>query len=398
MKKIALLHFATFSILYASQPSDIIKDMQIFKEKQLQNIAAIHKENSEIVKQNRIYYIKVAKAATEYYKKYISKKWGDTKLSNISTFVQYNDDMNARQSVDFKKGVVTLEVISDTNNSVNTDYFEKERDKLSHETLSQATTKDPVASLESKFMKKKSITSHYQKHDNSKFLDGYLENKKIKQGDIKQKKVTLKDGDVKFIYFVDVKMVPEHLKKRALKFKPFVLEKSREYGIEPSSIFATIETESYFNPLARSNIPAYGLMQIVPTTAGIDAYYALTKKKKLLPPAYLYNAHNNIELGAKYMQIIRYNYLKGIRNPLSRLYCSATAYNAGIGSLFRVFANSKFAKEDAIKKINSMTPDEVYARLRTSKRLTLEAREYVKHIKTRSENYKIWDKEIEGHL
>lgn len=393
MKKIALLVVA-LSILNASQTSDVIKDMQIFKERQLQNISQVHKKNSEIVKQNRIFYTKISQEATKYYREYVSKKWGSAKLSNISTFVQYNDDMNARQSVDFKKGVVTLEVISDSNQSIDADYFEKERDKLSTETLSQATTQDPVASLESKFMKKKSIISSYTKKDNTKFLDGYLEKKKIKPKDIKQKKVTLKDGKEKFIYFVDVKMVPEHLKKRALKFKPYVLEKSREYGVEPSAILATIETESYFNPLAKSNIPAYGLMQIVPTTAGIDAYYALTKKKRLLPPSYLYNADNNIELGAKYIQIIRYHYLKGIKNPRSKLYCGAVAYNAGIGSLYRSFTGSKSARKDAIKKINSMTPEEVYAHLRTSKRLTLEARNYVKHIKTRVEHYKIWDKEV----
>lgn len=395
MKKIVLF-LITFSMLNSSQTSDIIKDMQLFKEKQLKNIRVIEKKNIEIVKQNRVFYTKIAKEATKYYTNFLSKKWGEdnVKLSNISTFVQYNDDMDARQSVDFKNGVVTLEIISDTDDFVKAEYFGKEIDKLSKESLSQATTKDPVASLESKFMKKKSITSSYTKKDDTKFLDGYLEDKKIKQEDIKQKKVTLKDGNEKFIYFVDVKMIPEHLKKRALKFKPFVLKKSREYGIEPSAILATIETESYFNPLAKSHIPAYGLMQIVPTTAGIDAYYALTKKKKLLSPAYLYDAHNNIELGSKYIQIIRNNYLKGVTNPISRLYCSATAYNAGIGSLFRSFTGSKFARKDAIKQINSMTPDEVYTHLRTTKRLTLEARNYVKHIKTRTQNYKIWDKEV----
>jgi len=391
MKK-TFLSLLIFSSLFGD---DIVKSMQLFQQEQLKNISQIHHQNDAIVKSNRVYYGKISAEATKYYQNFISKKWGadNVKLSNISTFVQYDKDMKSRQSINFQKGIVTIEVISDNDKTITPKYFDKTLDSLSNETIEVATTKDPVISLESKYMVKKNIVQDYENKQNFKFLDGYIEKKKITKKDIKQKIVHLKDNKKKYIYYVDVKMVPQHLRKRALEFKPYVLKKSAQYGLEPSVVFATIQTESYFNPLAKSNIPAYGLMQIVPTTAGIDAYYALTKKKKLLSPTYLYNSKNNIELGAKYIQIIRKNYLKGITSPTKKLYCAATAYNAGIGSLFRSFTGSKSKRKEAIAMINSMTSDEVYKHLRTSKLLTLEARNYVKLIRTRAKNYHIWDKE-----
>lgn len=380
----------------SSSDYDIVKSMESYRQEQLKNISIAHQQNSAIVEQNRLYYTKISQAATAYYRDFVSKKWGDenVKLSNVTTFTQYSDNLNERQSVDFKNGIVSIEVISDEKSVVKPQYFEKSIKKLTKESLSEATKKDPVAALENRYLEKKSITTATKTKDKSKFLEGYIKPVKITKKDIKRKSVTLNSGEKKLITYVDVKMVPDHLEKRALKYKPMVLKKAKEYGVEPSTILATIQTESYFNPLAKSHVPAYGLMQIVPTTAGVDAYYALTKKKKLLSPDYLYDADNNIELGSKYIQIVRDNYLRGIKDERSKFYCAATSYNAGIGSLIYSFTGSKKKRTEAIKMINNMSPQAVYKHLRTSKRLTHEARNYVKSIKSRSENYKAWDKEV----
>lgn len=392
----AVLLFSIAVLSNASNYDNIVESMHAFKNEETKNIELNHKQNTELIKKNTLYYSKVSAEATAYYKDFLSKKWGEknVKLSNISTFTQYNKNMDARQSADFENGIVTIEVVSDDDKKIKPQYFDETLENFSKQSVSEAIRKDPINTLESKFMESKSIVSNYQIQDNSKLLDGYIKYRKITPKDIKYKKVRLKNGENKFIYYVDVKMVPDHLKKRALKFKPYVLNKAKEYGVKPSVIFAIMQTESYFNPLAKSHIPAYGLMQIVPTTAGVDAYYALTKSKKLLSPKYLYNASNNIEIGTKYVQIIQNKYLKGITNPISKSYCISTSYNAGIGSLIYSFTGSKRKRTEAINKINSMTSDEVYTHLSTSNRLTHEAKKYVQNIKSRSENYKIWDTEV----
>jgi membrane-bound lytic murein transglycosylase C len=396
MKILPLLFLGGATLFASSSNQDIIRDMQAYKKSQTQNIAHIKKDNLETIKQNKFYYTKITDASSRYYKKYLSKKWGknNVRLSNKSTFTQYSKDMNERESIDYKNGMITIEMISDKKRSVNLKKFNERLSKLSTQTLSQSLSKDPVAQLEKQYLIKKKIVKPYVIKNKTHYLNGLFENKALQEKDVQEKEITLDNGEKKFIQYVNVPMVPNHLEKRALKYKSFVLQKSKEYNIPPSVVFATIQTESYFNPLAKSHVPAYGLMQIVPTTAGVDAYYALTKTKKILSPSYLYDEKNNITIGTKYIQIIRENYLKGVHNEKSLLYCAAISYNAGIGSLVYSLTGSKRKRLLAIKMINKMTPEQLYKHLRTSTRLTHEARNYVKSISERSRNYLAWDTEV----
>ena len=57
---------------------------------------------------------------------------------------------------------------------------------------------------------------------------------------------------------------------KAEKYLTFVEEHASKWRLEKDVLLAIMETESHFNPLAKSQIPAFGLMQIVPSTAGVD--------------------------------------------------------------------------------------------------------------------------------
>lgn len=143
---------------------------------------------------------------------------------------------------------------------------------------------------------------------------------------------------------------------------PLVAHQAQKLRISEPLIYATIEAESAFNPFARSPIPAFGLMQIVPETAGQDATSFLFGEAKILTPSYLYNSEKNIEIGTAYMHLLYYQYLKMINDPMSRLFCTIAAYNTGTKNVARAF-DKKGNIYKAAKKINKLSQRQVYDKL-----------------------------------
>jgi membrane-bound lytic murein transglycosylase C len=157
-------------------------------------------------------------------------------------------------------------------------------------------------------------------------------------------------------------MPPNSILKRAQKYSHIIKEENKNNNLSEELIHAIIHAESSFNPLARSHIPAFGLMQIVPKSAGIDAYYHLYGKKKILSSRYLYNPTNNIKLGATYLKILYYEYLKDIKDPNNRLQCTIAAYNTGTGNVAKAFTGNSNIKQ-AAKIINRLNSVQVYKRM-----------------------------------
>lgn len=156
--------------------------------------------------------------------------------------------------------------------------------------------------------------------------------------------------------------------------------------LDPALVFAIIETESAFNPLARSPAPAYGLMQIVPRSAGKDASAVLYGRPRLLSPSYLFDAERNIRIGAIYLDLLMNRYLAGVRDPRSRLYCAIAAYNTGAGNVFRAFTGRTRPKA-AFRAINALSPEDVYRRL-VWELPYAETRRYLTKVVQRIEKYR----------
>jgi membrane-bound lytic murein transglycosylase C len=159
---------------------------------------------------------------------------------------------------------------------------------------------------------------------------------------------------------------PSQLELLPARIHPYVYAINREnveFDLSAELLLAIIETESAFNPMAKSPIPAYGLMQIVPVSAGQDATEKLFGKPRLLAPSYLYNPGKNIQIGAAYFHILYYRYFKGVEDPLSRLYCSIAAYNTGPGNVSKALTGHSMALKPAIRIANSMSSQEVYDHL-----------------------------------
>ncbi len=338
-------------------------------------------------------YQKQQEKAYEAYKKSVAKVWETPKLSTKKEWLLYSEDKKARSDVNFADETITVEAVAKT---------PKEAKQKLQVALAKAVTlntrqaqeSDPIEKITKKIKTPKQIkraqvkaepilsTIIFTKKPSKKSVAHYV-NKHITKQNIKvlpSKKI--KDA---FVYKVKIKMPKGALYKRSHLYYAQIKKESNKQAIPLELTFAIMHTESYFNPRARSHIPAFGLMQIVPKSAGIDAYFYLYKQKKLLSSSYLYNSDNNIKIGTAYLHLLYYRYLRKIKNPQSRLYCTIAAYNTGAGNIAYAFTKH-YSMTKAAPRINKLTPDEVYAKLQKDLRFD-EPKIYLKNVTKRMQLY-----------
>lgn len=183
-------------------------------------------------------------------------------------------------------------------------------------------------------------------------------------------------------------LVKSRLEGRARQYASIVLSHAQKYNLDPALVMAMIHTESAFDPNARSPASAYGLMQVVPHTAGEEAYHRIYGERRRLTPEYLYNPDNNIALGTAYLDLLTKAYLGSISDPLSRTYCAVAAYHAGPSNVGRVFVQAPSIQQ-AARVINSLQPSEVYRRL-VEGLPSIESRNYVRNVIKRIRRYSGW--------
>ena len=154
----------------------------------------------------------------------------------------------------------------------------------------------------------------------------------------------------------------DYLSERARQYIGPVAAEARRRQLPASLVYAVIETESHFNPRARSHIPAFGLMQLVPKSGGLDAYHYVYGEKKVLAPEYFFQPNQNVELGVAYLDLLYRRYLRAIKDDQSRLFCTIAAYNTGAGNVAKAFTGANNVRV-AASVINEMSSDEVYTYL-----------------------------------
>ena len=164
-----------------------------------------------------------------------------------------------------------------------------------------------------------------------------------------------------------------------------LLDVSDEWKIDPALMLAIAQTESGFNPSAISKANAYGLMQIVPATAGKDIAKWLTGKDIELPSEYLLQPDKNLMVGAAYLSYLQKHYFSYVEDKdLNRL-LTIVAYNGGIGTVIRIFGLDK--KENKLS-INNMSYQNLYDYL-LSKHPFKETRNYLVKVERRYSQYKM---------
>jgi membrane-bound lytic murein transglycosylase C len=357
-------------------------------------------------------YVKAYKEAFADYKKELSKVWGDdVVISDKTTWVTHSDDLTTRNEVDFEKEEIRVTVIVDdsTPEKEIKEKLQNELNKLAGTSVDTAQKQDPISQKVEKIIAKQPVkpalppkpepdtkpvikltktpvTSPKAQDDIAKLVKTAKVVIKPAPKPTASKPKANKKPVNKQRVVMTVPMPKVAKSSKAERFKQPAKNYGDKWKIDDALILAIMHSESSFNPMARSHIPAYGLMQIVPRSAGQDASALIYGNAKMLSSNYLYTPNKNINVGSAYLHILDKRYLRKIKDPESRLYCVIAAYNTGAGNVAKAFTG-KTSVTKAAPKINSMTPYQVYNHLLRNLPYD-ETKGYLKKVTARYEAYK----------
>ena len=197
-------------------------------------------------------------------------------------------------------------------------------------------------------------------------------------------KVTTDEGE-KEVVKITMELVEDHLPKRAEQFKVMVSKHTATYSMDAPLIYAVMEQESAFNPMAQSWVPAYGLMQLVPKSGGRDAYRYVHKVDQIPSPDFLFDPDNNIQLGTGYLKLLMSSTFGKVTDVRCRMLCAIAAYNTGAGNVSKAI-NGTTNISKAIPTINSMTYDELFEYLKANLPYA-ETRDYIQKVTSKMQKY-----------
>lgn len=322
----------------------------------------------------------------------VMTEWGDKEMieSTRKEWVEYSNDQRRRSIVDFENGKVTVEIIADP-----------EEDEADIDSSLEKAVEDLLSS-KGKTIEYESVYIPQDDVTESPIMDGQINLEKyigepdekaskeeIAEQIVREEKKERRDIDTdegrKTIVSIRLDLVEDHIPKRAERFKGMIRKHSGRFNVNEPLIYALIEQESYFNPMAKSSANAYGLMQLVPESGGRDAYHHVYKKDIIPTPEYLYDPDNNIELGTGYLHKQMTVYFKGVNDPRCRMLCAIAAYNTGQGNVYYALTGKR-TMSNAVKKVNTMTYDQLYTYLKHNLPHS-ETRDYIEKVTSRMQKY-----------
>ncbi|MED5523658.1 MAG: murein transglycosylase domain-containing protein [Pseudomonadota bacterium] len=328
---------------------------------------------------------------TAYLKRYndfkekVAARWGDkTELTDKQQYVQYSDDLSKKTVIDFANNEIRIEVLGEAHLDA-----AEELARLSKQTVAQTLASDPILPVTEASLKTSILTTlapdvrpeQMQVSESQQSIGTPSTEEKLEPAaptistatpeaqpaatpSPSSKTTVEKDATYKRITQLRIGMPQSVMFKRAEPYLATAKRLSGQYQVDTALILAVTNTESSFNPLAQSPIPAFGLMQVVPGSAGRDVNRIFYKKSTAPKAESLFKPDQNMDFGAAYLNVLKTRYLSGITNQTSRLYCVIAAYNTGAGNVASVFhPRGKKSLKEAVNVINTLTPDQVFERL-----------------------------------
>jgi membrane-bound lytic murein transglycosylase C len=325
----------------------------------------------------------------------VNRQWGkkNARLPERKTYVKYTKEYKSRAIVNFERGEISVETLDENADS-----------SLKSAIISTLLTPDDPASVDvfsdsavnlsskrNPFLLGLVLNDAGQEISTPELAAGFAD-KLLLQA--KTRKVDTENG-AKPVRYVSFQMVANFEDEKAHKYLQAVRKYAKQYNVSPSLVLGVIRTESSFNPHAVSGAPAYGLMQLVPSSGGREAYRRAKNQDVEPSKDYLFDAENNIELGAAYLSVLTYDQLDGISDLTSRDYCVISAYNTGPSNVMRAFTDAKGKQrlENGLQRINSLSPSQVFQSLR-EKLPYEETRNYLPTVNTNRKRYYSLDKTV----
>ncbi|MCG6869227.1 MAG: transglycosylase SLT domain-containing protein [Gammaproteobacteria bacterium] len=375
--------------------ADERKEFESWRNQQQQEFTQYQKE---LMREFEVY-TRTLREEYARYQRSIKEVWDQPEVSTPKAWVEYSKDRKTKRVVDYDKNEIRIYVVEQKGKDAAKVMEDALKDAL-EERVATAVKREPVMSEVDKKLRDSSPVVKKADPGKERVLKELFDKPEPTPADVEKKaNDLLKKAGVKrevakvssparppsTAMVVTIPMPETRPLKKAEEYREMVAKHAGEWKINEPLVMAVIHTESAFNPMATSYVPAYGMMQIVPRYAGKEVSERLWGKPKLLAPSYLYNANNNVQIGTVYLNLLYYKYFKDVKDPESRLFCSIAAYNTGPGNVARAFTGNRNLKK-AIPSINKLSSEEVYDRLR--KHLPYdETKDYIERVAKRMKAY-----------
>ena len=313
----------------------------------------------------------------------LAQTWGEQRIASPKEYVKYTHAYQSRAVINFTTGKIQVETLIN----------QAPKSELKKAIVSTLLTPNDPFQVDLFSAKPIPIgqlpflVDLVHDHENKAIRYAWRANRfadYLIKNSYKTRKETL-NGQNRLRHYVSFDMLKDYQRQQKHRYQKEVLRHAKRFHVEPALIYGIIETESAFNPFAISSAPAYGLMQIVPTTAGRDAYELIHKRPGTPSKKTLFNPSQNIEYGVAYLSILSNRYLSGVRHPKSKEYCVIAGYNTGAGNVLKSFDTDR---KQAVRKINAMNPQQVYQHL-TQQLKHAEARRYLAKVTENKRKYYI---------
>jgi membrane-bound lytic murein transglycosylase C len=300
----------------------------------------------------------------------VENQWQSFVHSTRKDWVDYNPGKDSRSKVDFATGKIVLEAVVPEDDPQAALKAKRNIQRQVEKILRQTDVADKRI-LENQLANRQGDAVNFANMNN------YIKDDVLPKLIPAPQTFQAKDGVERRRYSLTVDLVPNHIRVRAEKYLPIVAKNAQRFGLKPQLILAVMHTESYFNPQAISGSNAIGIMQLIPKYAGREAYQAIYGQDRLITWDYLFVPENNIELGSKYLSLLKNNHFRDIQDDTKNRYVAICGYNWGPTSMRRKIVDRY--------PISQMSDAQVYSLLR--QKTPDETRNYIKRVTERMSIY-----------